>query len=417
MALKKQIIFQTAFETYTASDIIGQGGAGYVYKCQDSNGKLFAVKLLNAQNVTSDRLKRFRNEVLFCQQTDHPNVLKVLDDGPYSRGDKSVPFYVMPLYDSSLRDLMNKGIETDYVLPLFSQILNGVEAAHLKKVIHRDLKPENFLCSSTENRIIVADFGIASFQEENLYTAVETKAEDRLANFQYAAPEQRRRGMPIDQRADIYALGLILNEMFTGEIPQGTNYKTIASVASDCSYLDELVDSMIRQSPNDRPASIDSIKQELIGRKNEFIQRQQLSQLRNTVIPVSEIDDPLIAEPPRLVDFDWQNGLLTLTLSRSVTDKWIQTFYRINWRQSLMGKEPSAFTFSRTKTEVQIRAEERQVQDIINCFKPWLPTTNNDYKRIVEQEKKEREENLRRELEAKIAEQEARERLKKSVRL
>src|SRR6266516_5843215 len=187
MALKKQIVLQTTFETYTASEIIGQGGAGFVYKCQDSSGKLLAVKLLNPQNVTSDRLKRFKNEVLFCQQNDHPNVLKILDDGPYLKGDKTVPFYVMPLYDSSLRDLLKKEIKTDKVLPLYSQLLDGVEAAHLKKVVHRDLKPENFLYSYSEDRIIVADFGIARFQEEELYTAVETHSEDRLGNFKYAA--------------------------------------------------------------------------------------------------------------------------------------------------------------------------------------------------------------------------------------
>src|SRR5436189_4433201 len=121
MVLKKKIVFQTAFETYTAMDIIGQGGAGYVYKCQDSNGNVFAVKLLNPQNVTSDRQKRFKNEVLFCQKIDHSNVLKILDDGPYLQGDKSVPFYVMGLYDSSLRDLLKKGIKPNQALPLFSQ--------------------------------------------------------------------------------------------------------------------------------------------------------------------------------------------------------------------------------------------------------------------------------------------------------
>ena len=89
---------------------------------------------------------------------------------------------------------MKEGLKKDHILPLFSQLLNGVEAAHLRKVIHRDLKPENILYDPRGNRVIVADFGIAQFQEEELYTAVETKAEDRLANFQYAAPEQRKRG-------------------------------------------------------------------------------------------------------------------------------------------------------------------------------------------------------------------------------
>ena len=116
MPLKKQIVFQTAFTTYTAIDILGQGGAGYIYKCKDGNGDAFAVKLLNSQNITSDRLKRFKNEVLFCQQNDHPNVIKVLDDGPYLQGDKFVPFYVMPLFDCSLRELLKKGIKTDQIL-------------------------------------------------------------------------------------------------------------------------------------------------------------------------------------------------------------------------------------------------------------------------------------------------------------
>ena len=375
MALKKKIVFQTAFETYSASDIIGQGGAGYVYKCQDVNGKAFAIKLLNPENVTNERQKRFKNEILFCQRTDHPNVLTILDDGPYLKDGKSVPFYVMPLYDWSLRDLLKKGIKLDQVLPLFSQLLDGVEAAHLEKVVHRDLKPENFLFDSSQNRIVVADFGIARFQEEELYTAVETKAEDRLANFQYAAPEQRKRGSETDIRTDIYALGLILNEMFTGEIPQGTSYKTIGSIAPQYLYLDELVALMIRQSSAEGPVAIDVVKKELIGRKNEFVQRQKLSELKNTVIPTHEVDDPLIADPPQLVDFDWENGLLTLILNRPVNDKWIQTFYHIDWRQSVMGKNPRAFNFSASKKEVQVSAEEHLVEDVINYFKPWIPTT------------------------------------------
>jgi len=106
MPLKKQIIFQTTFATYAAIDVLGQGGAGIVYKCQDDNGNLLALKLLGPQNVTKERLKRFKNEVSFCKQNDNQNVLTVLDDGPYLQRDKVLPFYVMPLYDFSLRDLL-----------------------------------------------------------------------------------------------------------------------------------------------------------------------------------------------------------------------------------------------------------------------------------------------------------------------
>ena len=112
--------------------------------------------------------------------------------------------------------------------------------------------------------------------------------------------------------------------MFTNEVPQGTDYKTIQSVAPEFSYLDDLVSAMLRQSPSARPQSIEVIKRELIGRKQEFVTRQRISELKATVVPVTDLDDPLIADPPRLVDFDWDQGTLTLFFQRPVNPKWIQ---------------------------------------------------------------------------------------------
>jgi serine/threonine protein kinase len=80
----------------------------------------------------------------------------------------------------------------------FSQLLDGVEAAHLQQVVHRDLKPENVLHDTKSDQLTVADFGIAQFEEEELYTLIETTPNRRLANFQYAAPEQRNRGAAVD---------------------------------------------------------------------------------------------------------------------------------------------------------------------------------------------------------------------------
>jgi serine/threonine protein kinase len=96
------------------------------------------------------------------------------------------------------------------VLPYFGQLLDGVEAAHLHKVIHRDLKPENVLYDAASDRLVIAAFGVARFEEETLYTLIETMPNTRLATFLYSAPEQRVRGGKVDQGADIYALGLIL---------------------------------------------------------------------------------------------------------------------------------------------------------------------------------------------------------------
>jgi len=100
----------------------------------------------------------------------------------------------------------------------------------LNNVFHRDIKPANILQSHDEE-IVVADFGIAHFHEEHLRTLVDTHPNERLANFGYSAPEQRKRGSTVDQRADVYALGLILNEMFTRHVPQGSGYADIRGIA------------------------------------------------------------------------------------------------------------------------------------------------------------------------------------------
>src|SRR5262249_30968469 len=159
---------------------------------------------------TSDKRRRFKNELAFLTKTNHSNIVNVVDHG-VARGELTGPFYVMKRYDESLRELIRTGMKVDAVLPFFSQLLDGVEAAHLLGVVHRDLKPENFLFDKASSSLAVADFGIARFTEHLIATIVETAPAQRLANFQYAAPEQRQSGASVGVPADIYALGLILN--------------------------------------------------------------------------------------------------------------------------------------------------------------------------------------------------------------
>jgi len=177
------------------------------------------------------------------------------------------------------------------------------------------------LYNAQNSTLVVTDFGIAHFTAEELYTLVETGPHTRLANFQYAAPEQRSRGAVVDQRADIYSLSLILNELFTGQMPHGTDYKTIATVAPDYAYLDDLVAEMLRQDPNGRPQSIEHVKNQLIGRGHEFLEKQRLDALKRTVVSTKEVTDPLISDPLRLVAAQWDDGNLTLKLSQPVNER------------------------------------------------------------------------------------------------
>jgi serine/threonine protein kinase len=239
---------------YSLGKVIGNGGAGVVYEARTEDNDACAIKVLSTQQ--SSKIKRFKNEIAYCFRNQHKNTIAVWDFGQTD----GKTFYVMPLYSSTLRKLILTGIEQTRVLDFLSQVLNGVEAAHQNGVCHRDLKPENILFDQATETLVVADFGIAKFKEEELQTAVETSAQEGLANFQYSAPEQRVRERVVDQRADIYALGLILSEMFTGEVPQGTGFKRIASVAPRYSYLDSAIDSMVQQTPENRPESISDVR-------------------------------------------------------------------------------------------------------------------------------------------------------------
>ena len=414
MPLKRPIEFETAFETYTATEVIGEGGAARVYRASDSDGQFYAVKLLDARWTTAKR-KRFKNEIEFCSRNKHPNIVSVIDRGTYSNDGQSSVFYVMPLYSGSFRKLLNRGIQPDKAVMYFSQILNGVEAAHLLGVVHRDLKPENILLDEGNDQLLIADFGIAQFQEEELFTAVETKESDRLANFQYAAPEQRARGGHVDHRTDIYALGLILHEMFTGEVISGTEYRTIANVSPDYAYLDDIVSQMIRQDLETRLPSIEAVKQRLIAHKNSFVTQQRISELKGKVVPASEIDDPLIADPPRLIGFDWEDGVLTLVLSCSVNKKWIWALENMGSYSSLWGKDPSSFRFLGNSASVP--ATEQQVQSVIDYFKGWLPQANAVYEREIAREQEAAEEQRRKFLEEDIRKEEARKRVLENVRI
>jgi serine/threonine protein kinase len=370
---------------------------------------LYAIKLLHPASAKSEKRKRFQNEIRFCSGHDHAHVICVTDSGVYASESSSAPFYVMPLYGSSLRDLLQQGIQQDQVLPFFTQILDGVEAAHLEKVIHRDLKPENILYDAQSKKLVVADFGIAHFAEDELYTPVETRENSRMANFQYAAPEQLMRGSVVDHRADIFALGRLLNQLFTGNIPHGTAYKTIAAVAPNYAYLDDLVATMIRQIPSERPSSIAKIKDELIGRGHEFVHQQRLSSLKRTVIADSDIDDPLVRNPMELVSAGYENGMLILRLSQPVNDMWQRAFRNFGGHTAVGNKGPDAFLLQ--GNEARIGASEHDVTDILRYFKEWLPLVNQTYAKMVRSEKEQKLARQREELRRKIEQEETRKRI------
>src|SRR6266478_3648295 len=404
--------FQTAFNTYTVVRQVGCGGAGTVFEGRTSEGQTLALKLLDRSKTPHQKLKRFQNEIQFCLRPGSEHIVHVLD---YGRAPDGSLFYLMPYYASTLRDLIKKRLPRKELLPLYGQILDTVEAAHLLGVCHRDVKPENLLYDSGANRIVLADFGIARFTEEQILTTVNTGPNERLANFAYAAPEQRVPGQTVDQRADIYALGLILNEMFTGQIPQGTGFRKIKETAPDLAYLDELVDMMMQQRPEQRIQSVARVKQELIGRGNNFVNLQRLDLLKTQVVPESEISDPIVADPIRVVEkVDWRNGTLTLRLNQPINAKWEQCF---RFRATSYSTNFSHENISFTGDSVSIRVDEHFLAHGLQYLQQYIPTANEEYATQVKQQHRQQIAQRRAELERRVREQETRTRILQKVQI
>lgn len=407
-------IYETPFESYSPTKVIGEGGAGRVFEATNSSGEVFALKCLSPERITSERLKRFKNEIEFCQRQNHANIVSVVDAGVANIKGIKCPFYVMRRYSGTLRSHIER-LKPEEVMPAFSQVLDGVEAAHLAGVWHRDLKPENVLWNNEDRILVVADFGIAHFEEDEIYTAVETKNAGRMANFQYSAPEQRARGSAVDRRADIFSLGLILNELFTGEIPQGAGYTRIRQANPVFGYLDDIVDSMIQQNPRNRPDSIEVIKKELIGRKISFVALQEYDKAKRQVVSASA---PPEFEPLSFASLDYANGGLTLKLNRNVPAGWAQEFQNPRGGHRFIGGYgPESFQIHGDKVSINVRHDQALIQEIVDYAKQYLDAANRGYVEQIRQRAAQEERQKRAALEKAVAEAELRKNILSSVKL
>jgi serine/threonine protein kinase len=253
----KPRVYETAFSRYEEQGQIGQGGTGIVRRVIDEGGTAYALKTLRKEHATGDRLRRFRNELHFCTKANHENIIEVIDWGIMQDGGVALPFFVMQLFPTTLHNMMrDHKIGPDSVVRWFNKLVNGIAEAHRLGVCHRDIKPQNVLCDPSQDILVVSDFGISHFAQPMTATLVETSTGERLANWDYAAPEQHSPGR-VNEKADIWALGLILNQMFTGTIPAGKDHRLIATVVPELGYLDELVDRMMQHSPERRPDIIE----------------------------------------------------------------------------------------------------------------------------------------------------------------
>jgi len=199
---------------YRIAEMVGIGAMGMVYRARDEQlGVDVAVKVLRAERALDQGLlERFRQELILARQVSHRNVVRIHDIGQ----DGELWFLTMDFVAGrSLRQALEEDgpLEVAAALDLTRQLAAALEAAHGEGVVHRDLKPGNVLLGEG-GRAYVTDFGIARSLAATGLTATGLV----VGTPDYLAPEQAR-GEPVDHRTDLYALGLILFEALTGELP------------------------------------------------------------------------------------------------------------------------------------------------------------------------------------------------------
>lgn len=188
----------------------GQGAMGSVYRARDrETGEIVALKLLKPE-ISSDQtmMERFKNELLFARKITHKNVCRMYD---FNRIDGLAYTSMEFVNGESLRSVLNRfgGLPVRKAIGVALQICSGLKEAHAQGIVHRDLKPENVMIDGQGN-VKIMDFGIARSME-----AATRLTGSMMGTPAYMAPEQVS-GKTIDYRTDIYSLGLILYEMFTG---------------------------------------------------------------------------------------------------------------------------------------------------------------------------------------------------------
>ncbi len=415
MRIRRGFKFETAFGSYEVVKQIGEGGSGRVFSVLDENNRCWAIKCIDSNKADRKKTARFKNELHFCESVEHENIIHVRDRGYVQAGKSKLPFYSMRLYDETLRSLIHKRMQPKQILDIFSQILNAIRFAHGRNVIHRDMKPENVLYDTNEGRAVVADFGVARFSEAYLIANLKTVPQERLANFEYAAPEQRKKGAIVDRRADIYALGLIFNEMFTNTCPLGTDYREIGEVQPDFGFLDPIVARMLSQDPGKRVPDVDAIRREIAVRSAQSDSDRELEELRNIEIEESDIKDPLVAGPVKVKSADYQDGDLIFSLNHDVTNEWIQVFRHIRIEYSLRNHDPGTFKFLRHR--VVANASDGDGQSVADYLKKCIEQANTEYRAFRESEIRKEEEQRRAELNEKIAKEEERNRVLKQIKI
>jgi serine/threonine protein kinase len=288
---------------YHVQEQLGEGGMATVFKAYDTRlERSIAIKVIRPEKTgTTSFLARFEREARALAQLSHTNIVKVLDYGEH----EGMPFLVMEFISGgTLRQVLKGPLPYQEAAKIVAPVARALEYAHQRKIIHRDIKPANILMNES-GQPMLSDFGIAKLLEMDDGDAL-TGTGVGMGTPEYMAPEQGTGASKVDQRADIYSLGVVFYEMITGrkpfqaDTPLAVVYKQVHDpLPSPRLYISGLPDSVekvlikvLAKSPEDRYQSMAAFAEVL---ENLAIGKPQVSE--KSPAPVIEETYDSLADP------------------------------------------------------------------------------------------------------------------------
>lgn len=285
---------QPSFPQYEIREMLGRGGMGAVYKgWQKRLDRFVAIKILPPQleEAHVNFGERFQREAKAMARFAHPGIVSVYDAGETADG---LLYFVMEFIDGTDVQRMltaQRHLSPEQALTITGQVCDALDYAHRRGVIHRDIKPSNIMVDA-EGRVKVTDFGLAKVATDDS-AALLTATHAYLGTPDFMAPESWQGAGKVDHRADLYAVGVMLYRMLTGQLPRGRFDPASQRVPGLDVRFDSIIDHALQTDPEKRYSSASEIRTDL-----QKIHTVPLAAAQTAILESGPLPPPIPHTPP-----------------------------------------------------------------------------------------------------------------------